>query len=82
MHKNVLFQEIFTCTNRDDSIDCMESPQFYSLNRNFGDNLKEEDPQDQIDDSTSVPEVHQNLEKHVRRPSYESKRKALESDYK
>ncbi|KAF2904203.1 hypothetical protein ILUMI_01972 [Ignelater luminosus] len=77
-------QEIFTCTNADESIDCMESPRFYMLNSHFGDDqdTMEVGQQPQIEDGTVVPEdVNQGLEKMGRRPSYETKRKALETTY-
>ncbi|XP_030756828.1 U-scoloptoxin(01)-Cw1a-like [Sitophilus oryzae] len=34
--ETIFNQEIFTCTRSDESIDCVESPRFYDLNRNFG----------------------------------------------
>jgi len=37
--ETIFNQEMFTCTRYDESIDCAESPRFYSLNNNFGDDL-------------------------------------------
>ncbi|KAF5304843.1 hypothetical protein FQR65_LT07860 [Abscondita terminalis] len=80
--ETVFNQEIFTCVNADESIDCMESPKFYSLNLNFGDNDAEtEASQTLAEDSTALPEVSQSLEKTARRPSFDAKRKTLENSY-
>ncbi|KAF5304764.1 hypothetical protein FQA39_LY09541 [Lamprigera yunnana] len=77
----VFNQEIFTCVNMDEAIDCMESPKFYSLNLHFGQiDGETEDNQVQNEDSTAVPEVSQSLDKNGRR-HYDVKRKTLESSY-
>ncbi|KAK4885731.1 hypothetical protein RN001_002002 [Aquatica leii] len=80
--ETIFNQEIFTCVNFDESIDCMESPKFYSLNSHFGEmDGDTEENHTPADDSTAVPEVSQSLEKTARRPSFDAKRKTLESSY-
>ncbi|GJQ76251.1 hypothetical protein Trydic_g1986 [Trypoxylus dichotomus] len=63
----VFNQEIFTCTRSDESINCADSPRFYSLNRSFGEveeheEILEESSPQQVDDATSVPEIPQAIE--------------------
>jgi len=69
------FQEIFTCTRSDESIDCMESPRFYDLNRNFGSAEVDVSPTEVAtgleEDAPIVPEVMQAL---ARTPSFKKGR--------
>ncbi|XP_017778211.1 PREDICTED: uncharacterized protein LOC108563907 [Nicrophorus vespilloides] len=76
--ETVFNQEIFTCTRSDESIDCADSPRYYNLNTNFGDDLsvaevpaassaEEEQEQEQPasdaeEETVVVPEVAQDLE--------------------
>lgn len=64
---------MFTCTRSDEAIDCSESPRFYNLNTNFGEQLNiavpteeiEEDhvhEQHQSNDEVTVPIVAQELD--------------------
>ncbi|KAB0804733.1 hypothetical protein PPYR_01703 [Photinus pyralis] len=80
--ETIFNQEIFTCVNADESIDCMESPKFYSLNSHFGERESETEEAHHVTDGTTVlPEMSQGVEKSGRRHSYDSKRKTLESVY-
>lgn len=36
LHEMSVFQESFTCTRPEDAVACEESPQYYSLNEEFG----------------------------------------------
>ncbi|EFA06939.2 hypothetical protein TcasGA2_TC009890 [Tribolium castaneum] len=47
----VFNQEIFTCTRSDEAMDCADSPRYYGLNTNFGEELEGD-----LEDATAVPQ--------------------------
>ncbi|XP_044266070.1 U-scoloptoxin(01)-Cw1a-like [Tribolium madens] len=48
----VFNQEIFTCTRSDEAMDCADSPRYYDLNTNLGN----EELEDSLEDVTAVPQ--------------------------